>query len=154
MAMILLHILWPTFAMVALVLVVWCAMVVQRLRHLKNNPPATADMATASATTRYFEVAESASGNLRNLFEMPVLFFAIVPLLMGTRQAGVAQVLLAWIFVGLRALHSWVHIGRGDMRKRFRIYFASVIILSAMWIGFFIDFARAASAYSHAMMTL
>ena len=50
--------LWPTFALVALILAVWLALVVKRLRHVKANPP-----------TR----------NLANLFEMPVLYFALVP---------------------------------------------------------------------------
>ncbi|MBJ6120612.1 MAPEG family protein [Sphingomonas mollis] len=148
--MILLHIMWPTFAMVALIFTTWSTMLVQRLGHLKRTPPSADDFATASATNRYFDGVDTAANNLRNLFEMPVLFFAIVPLLMGTRQAGIAQVLLAWIFVLLRAAHSRVHIGKGSLQARFRLYFASAIILSAMWIGFFVDFIRAAAAYSHA----
>jgi hypothetical protein len=149
--MIYLHILWPTFAMVALIFVVWFTLVVRRMRHIKTTPPTRETFASGAAAGRYFEPVEAPAHNLANLFEMPVLFFAIVPLLMGTQQAGIAQVCLAWVYVVLRAIHSWIHLGSNDVRRRFRVYLASVVVLSAMWIGFFIDFARAAVAYSHAM---
>lgn len=145
--MILLHILWPTFAFVALVFAVWITLLVQRLGHLRRSPPRREDFATGAAATRYFEPVGLAGDNLRNLFELPVLFLALVPLLMGTRQAGIAQVLLAWIFVILRAVHSWLHIGN-HVRARFRAYLASTVVLSAMWLGFLVDFTAAAARYT------
>ncbi len=151
--MVLFHILWPTFAMVALIFIVWTVLVTKRLRHLKTVQPTRADFADRAAMHRYFAPIASPADNLANLFEMPVLFFAIVPLLMATQQAGIAQVLLAWIFVGLRAIHSWHHL-RGRIRPRFRTYIASVAVLAAMWIGFLIDFIVAASAYNAALSRL
>lgn len=152
--MVLFHILWPVFAMVAVIFTVLVTMAVQRMRHIRATPPTAADVRTGAAWARYFEPVEQPSDNLRNLFETPVLFFAIVPLLMATQQAGIAQVLLAWVFVILRAVHSYIHIVRQDVRARFRMYLASVAVLSAMWIGFFVDFTIAASAYSRAMSNL
>lgn len=152
--MILLHILWPTFAMVALIFVVWAIMFAQRMRHMRQAAPRAEDFATGASARRYFEPVEMSANNLTNLFEMPVLFFAIVPLLMGTQQAGIAQVVLAWFFVILRAVHSWIHIGPKNVRARGMVYVASVAVLSAMWIGFFIDFAAAAVSYSRAVSQL
>lgn len=149
--MILLHILWPTFALVLLILVVWTTLAVQRGRHYRTTPPRSEDLASKTASTRYFEPVELAGNNLTNLFEMPVLFFAIVPLLMGTQQAGIAQVVLAWFFVTLRAVHSWIHVSVRNLRARAQVYFASVAVLAAMWIGFFIDFASVAAAYADAV---
>ena len=149
--MILLHILWPTFAMVLLIFAVWTTLVVRRMRHIKTTPPTRETFASAASAQRYFEPVEAGDRNLANLFEMPVLFFAIVPLLMGTQQAGIAQVVLAWFYVGLRAIHSWTHLGTNNVRSRFRVYLLSIVVLSAMWIGFFVDFASAAVAYNHAM---
>lgn len=151
--MVLFHILWPVFAMVALIFTVWTVLVTKRLRHLKTVRPTAADFTDRAAMHRYFAPVASPGDNLANLFEMPVLFFAIVPLLMATQQAGIAQVLLAWIYVALRAIHSWHHLN-GRIRPRFRTYIASVAVLVAMWIGFFIDFVRAASAYSTALSRL
>jgi hypothetical protein len=88
---------------------------------------------------RYFEPVEMPANNLRNLFEMPVLYFALVPLLLVTGQGGTAQVALAWAYVALRAVHSWIHIGPKQVQPRFLVYLASCTLLSAMWIGFAVE---------------
>ena len=134
-----LGILWPTFALVALIFTVWFILFVQRIGHMRRNPPRAEDIATGEAAMRYFTPVEMPANNLRNLFEMPVLYFALVPLLLITHHANHLQVLLAWIFVVLRALHSFIHIGPKKVMPRFMIYLASCITLSAMWIGFAID---------------
>lgn len=136
--------LWPTFAMVAVIMAVWVTLFIQRGRHLRRNPPQAEDFATGEAARRYFTPVEMPANNLANLLEMPVLFFALVPLLLMFRQVTTAQLLLAWFFVLLRAAHSAVHIARGPVRTRFRFYAASVAVLAAMWVGFFVD-ALAAS---------
>jgi len=134
-----LGILWPTFALVALIFTVWFILFVQRIGHMRRNPPRAEDIATGEAAMRYFTPVEMPANNLRNLFEMPVLYFALVPLLLITHHANHLQVLLAWIFVALRALHSFIHIGPKKVMPRFMIYLASCITLLAMWIGFAID---------------
>jgi hypothetical protein len=142
--MMVLGILWPTFALVALIFVVWLTLFVQRIRHIKRNPPRAEDFATGTGATRYFEPVEMPANNLRNLFEMPVLYFALVPLLLITHHANHIQVLLAWIFVVLRAVHSFIHIGPKKVMPRFMVYLASCVALSAMWVGFAIDMLSAA----------
>ena len=94
---------WPTMALVALVFAVWITLFVQRFRHMQANPPSNRDFATGAAAMRYFEPVEMPANNLRNLFEMPVLYFALVPLLLVTGQTGPVLVVLAWIYVALRA---------------------------------------------------
>ena len=129
-------ILWPTFALVVLIFAVWLTLFVQRLAHIRRNPPRAEDFATGAAAMRYFEPVEMPANNLRNLFEMPVLYFALVPLLLVTGQAGTVQVALAWAYVALRAVHSWIHIGPKRVPQRFLVYLVSCALLSAMWIGF------------------
>ncbi len=92
---VLVNIFWPTFALVALVFAVWMTMFVQRTRHMKRVPPKADDFATGSATHRYFEPVEMAANNFANLFELPVLYFALVPLLLITGSIDGLQVLLA-----------------------------------------------------------
>ena len=134
-------IIWPTLALVALVYTVWITLFVQRFLHMKANPPGREDFATGAAATRYFEPVEMPANNLRNLFEMPVLYFALVPLLLVTGQAGPVQVALAWTYVALRALHSFIHIVPKKVPPRFLAYLASTIVLSAMWVGFAVELA-------------
>lgn len=140
-------ILWPTFALVALIVIVWFTLVFARMGHIRRNPPTAGDFATGEKALSYFRPVEMPANNLANLFEIPVLYFALVPLLMITHQAGHVQVLLAWIYVVLRAIHSFIHIGPKKVQPRFMIYLASCAVLFAMWIGFAIDMFAAASAY-------
>ena len=129
------EILWPTIAMAALIFTVSLVLLFQRMGHMKRNPPRKEDFATSVAALRYFEPVEMASNNFRNLFEVPVLFFALVPLLLVTGRDGIVQVALAWVYVGLRAVHSAIHIGRGPVHRRFLFHLLSTIVLMAMWIG-------------------
>jgi hypothetical protein len=135
-------ILWPTFVLVALIYGVWFVMFVKRAGHMRRNPPGAGDFADGESAMRYFRPVQMPANNLRNLFEIPVLYFALVPLLMLTRHAGHVQVTLAWIYVVLRIVHSLIHVGPNPVIPRFLIYLASCVILSAMWIGFAIDMAR------------
>src|SRR3546814_14439743 len=96
-----LAILWPVFVLVALIYAVWLTLFFQRIRHLKNNPPQAADFDTGSAAMHYFEPVEMHANNLRHLFDMPVLFLALVPLLLITQMARDIQDGVAWIFAAL-----------------------------------------------------
>jgi hypothetical protein len=136
-------ILWPTIALVALIFIVWATMFWQRFAHMKNTPPGDADFADGAAAMRYFAPVEMPANNFRNLFEAPVLYFALVPLLLVTHQANHIQVILAWIYVVLRAAHSFVHIGPKKVPLRFLLYAASCAVLLAMWIGFAVDACHA-----------
>ena len=132
-------ILWPTFALVALVFAIWFTLFVQRLAHIRRHPPRREDFATGAAAMAYFEPVEMPANNLRNLFEMPVLYFALVPLLLVTGEAGLVQIVLAWTYVALRAVHSWIHIVPKRVQPRFLVYLISCAVLSAMWIGFAVE---------------
>lgn len=134
-----LAILWPTVAMAAVIFSVWSVLLRQRFAHIATNKPTAADFADAEAVGRYFRPVERPAQNLANLFEMPVLYFALIPLLIVTGSASSIQVGLAWIFVALRLMHSIIHIGPNRIRTRARVYIASSIVLFAMWLGFVID---------------
>ena len=132
-------ILWPTLALVALIFAVWIQIPFRRVRYIATNPPKRGDLASGEAARRYFAPIDLPANNLANLFEMPMLFFALVPLLLVTRHAGTIEVALAWSYVALRAAHSVVHTGANVVRVRFLIYIASCAVLFAMWLGFAID---------------
>lgn len=152
--MLILNIIWPTFAMVLLVFAVWFTLVLRRMSHVKRNPPSREVFASNEAFTRYFQPVEMPAANLANLFEMPVLYFALVPLLLITQQASIIQVMLAWAFVLLRAVHSAIHLGRNAIRPRSLVYFVSVAVLMAMWLGFMADMGHAAWLYHNATQGL
>ncbi|MCP3731827.1 MAPEG family protein [Sphingomonas sp. MG17] len=143
-------ILWPTFALVALIFIVFLTMFVTRAGHIKRNPPKAGEFDSGDAALRYFAPIEMPANNYRNLFEMPVLYFALVPLLMITDQASDVQAMLAWLYVALRYLHSFVHIGPKKVPVRALLFALSAVVLMAMWIGFAVDLASAQTAFDRA----
>lgn len=135
-----------TFALVALVFVVWGTLFAQRMAHMRRRKPSLDDFASGEAARRYFQPVEMPANNLANLFELPVLYFALVPLLIVTGQAHLPQVVLAWLFVSLRAAHSYVHVVVKKVPLRFVLYLGSSAVLMAMWVGFFVDAVGMAGA--------
>lgn len=152
--MVIVNIFWPTFALVAVIFAVWMTMFVQRSAHMRRTPPGTEDFASGDAARRYFTPVEMPANNLANLFELPVLYFALVPLLIITGNVNTLQVLLAWAFVLFRAGHSIIHIGPKKVQARFIVYLLSTIMLVAMWVGFFVDMVWQAHVYSQAMAAM
>lgn len=73
------------------------------------------------------------SRHLINLYEAPVLFYVIVIIAFITNQAGAAPVALAWAYVGLRIVHSYVHLGSNKVLLRFRLFLASLVVLTILW---------------------
>jgi hypothetical protein len=71
-----------------------------------------------------------------NQFELPVLFYVLTILAERTKQADLAFVLLAWVFVVLRILQAWVHVTSNNVRYRGLYYIAGAIVLTAMWVIF------------------
>jgi hypothetical protein len=70
------------------------------------------------------------SDNLKNLLEVPVLFYGLVLYLYVTKQVDRPYVTAAWVFCAFRALHSVVHCTPNhDVRKRFYLYLVSTASL-------------------------
>jgi hypothetical protein len=79
---------------------------------------------------------QAAANAFSNQFEIPILFFALVPLALVTRKADLLFVVLAWIFVASRAAHATVYVTSNHVPTRFRLYMAGVAVLGIMWLIF------------------
>ncbi|NEU11630.1 MAPEG family protein [Methylobacterium sp. BTF04] len=80
--------------------------------------------------------SQQAANAFSNQFELPVLFYALVPLALYTRKADLLFVVLAWIFVATRLLHAGIYVGSNHVPSRFRAYAAGALVLLLMWIVF------------------
>ena len=132
----------PFFAMMLLTLVVWMYMYVRRIAFIRGNQLSPEDLAVPGELARLSPAAVSnPSDNLKNLFEIPVLFYALALYLFVTDQVDAAHLFAAWVFVAFRALHSAVHCTFNHVLLRFNLYLVSTL---ALWFMF----ARAALAYA------
>ncbi|MGH8563847.1 MAG: MAPEG family protein [Gammaproteobacteria bacterium] len=122
----------PVFATVFVTLLVWIYMYVRRIGFLTRNKIDPRDMAVPGALAQISppEVVNP-SDNLKNLFEIPVIFYALALYLFVTSQVDAAYVTAAWIFVTFRALHSAVHCTINIVTLRFYLYLISTL---AVWL--------------------
>ena len=77
-----------------------------------------------------------ANRNLMNLLEIPVLFYVVCLCLYVTHQVHPGLLRLAWVYVALRVLHSFIHLTTNNVRHRLFIFVLSNVALIALWIGF------------------
>ncbi len=75
------------------------------------------------------------SRNVINLYEAPTLFYAGTAFAFAAGQSGVSLVTLGWAYVGLRLLHSAIHVTTNRVMWRFRVFAASWFVLLAYWIA-------------------
>lgn len=74
-----------------------------------------------------------------NEFEIPVLFYVLVCLLIPLRHADLVFVVLAWLFVLARVIRAAIHITNNDVRMRGMAFGASAVILAIMWVIFAVE---------------
>lgn len=74
--------------------------------------------------------------NLKNQFELPVLFYLLVVLLLITEQNSLAYAILAWVFVMSRLVHSFIHIKTNHILHRRNSFMIGVLALVLMWMVF------------------
>ncbi|TMB21884.1 MAG: hypothetical protein E6J71_07290 [Deltaproteobacteria bacterium] len=120
----------PFFATMFLTFLVWVYMYIRRIAFITGSKLSPKDLAVPGALAQLSPPGVSnPSDNLKNLFEIPVLFYALTLYLFVTNQVDVTYVRAAWVFVGFRALHSAVHCTFNLVLLRFYLYlFASLAV--------------------------
>jgi hypothetical protein len=122
----------PAFVLVGLTVVVFVRMYWLRLAEIGRHRIDAQAVATSSEMARLLTDTR-ASDNFRNLFELPVLFYAAVFVAMLTDLVTPISLALAWIFVVLRVLHSAVHCTYNRVMHRFLLYVAGALVLFTWW---------------------
>ncbi len=121
----------PFFAMMLLTLLVWVYMYIRRIDFITRSNISPRDLAAPGALAQLSPAAVSnPSDNLKNLFEVPVLFYALTLYLFVTHQVDPPYVTAAWIFVAFRTLHSAVHCTFNLVLLRFYLYLIATL---AVW---------------------
>jgi hypothetical protein len=138
-------IVWPAFALVALTL-----LSVARLARMRF-----AAVRAGRVDPRFYKVFKgdgeppelaATSRNVINLHEMPTLFYAGTAIAFAAGESGTLLVALGWAYVGLRVVHSTIHVSTNKVMWRFRAFFASWVVLLAYWAVLGVSIARPAAA--------
>lgn len=124
--------LWPMLGMVAVVFAVWLRLYQTRIGEMQRRRIHPQSVASAKAMIEAIQDARAAD-NFKNLFELPVLFFAACLAAMLTGVDSAVALGLAWAFVALRALHSFIACTYNKVMHRFQAYLLGGLALFGLW---------------------
>jgi hypothetical protein len=127
------NILYPVFAMSGLTL--FC---IGRLGYLRYHAVRAGEVDPRFFSLyRGFEEPDRLAVHSRhviNHFETPLLFYRGCVIAYVTDQQGPLAIGLAWAYVGLRYIHSYVHLTRNIVIIRFRMFLLSMAVLTVLWL--------------------
>jgi hypothetical protein len=99
----------PFFAMILLTLLVWTYMYARRIPVIRRSNLSPGQLTPIELARISPPAVSNPSDNLKNLFEIPTLFYGLALYLYVSHQVDPIYLLASWIFVAFRVLHSAVH---------------------------------------------
>jgi hypothetical protein len=120
----------PFFTVILLTMVVWFYMYARRIPFIMGGNFKREQLTPLEFARISPPQVANPSDNLKNLFEIPTLFYALVLYLYVTNQVDSIFVAAAWVFAVFRVLHSAVHCTINVILIRFWLYFVSA---AALW---------------------
>lgn len=133
---------WPVALQVAVSCAVALRVLTVRVSEMRSRHIAPQSVATSREVAARLDNL-TAADNLRNLFELPVLFYVVCLALAATHLVTPLQLGLAWSFVALRACHSLIQTTYNRVMHRFAVFVLGFLCLMAMWVVFAVQLARA-----------
>jgi hypothetical protein len=124
----------PVFVQVALTFVLLFSLAGVRARAGKSDPALT--QKAAIDTSIYPDKARQVANCFDNQFQLPILFYVVVGFTILTAMEDsllMFMISLAWVFVGTRIVHAFIHTGGNKVIPRFLVFLVSTFALMAMW---------------------
>jgi hypothetical protein len=123
-------ILQPMLGVMLLTAIVWFVMYAKRIPAMKKvRIPAQAYTTPEKVAELLPEAVNYPANNLKNLFELPVLFYGLCLFLYVTNSVDTGYVIAAWVFFAFRVMHSFVHCTSNVVMMRFYLYSAAALAL-------------------------
>lgn len=128
---------YPVLALVLLTFIIAVKMFSDRMIEMKNKKHRLSVFKTSKDREALFVV--QAADNFKNLFEMPVLFYLLIILLLVLNIYRPIYLYLMWAYVIARYAHSFIHSTYNKVLHRFYAFVTSFFILAALWAIFFVE---------------
>ena len=128
-------ILQPVVALAIWTMVMWAWMYATRIPAMsraKVNPDQMVRDPDASLDRTLPPQVQWKAHNYNHLHEQPTVFYAVAIVLAIIGQGDGMNALLAWIYVGLRVIHSLVQVTANKVLVRFVLFFLSSLVLIAL----------------------
>lgn len=126
----------PMLALMGVTAGVWVTLYAKRLPYLLRHKIDPQSIRTPERMQAVLpEQVHYPSYNLRNLFELPVLFYGVCLTASQLNLQSALLLQLSWIYVVLRALHSVIHCTYNRVTHRFAVYLLSCLVLWGLGAG-------------------
>ena len=120
----------PFIGMLSLTFVVWVTLYVRRIGYMRQHRINAQALTTPEKGKALLPPKINyPTYNLANLFELPVIFYALCLYLFATSSVDGIYLAAAWAFFGLRVMHSVVHCTFNRVILRFWLYAAAALAL-------------------------
>jgi len=128
-------IIYPVFSLVMLTFIVAFATGISRVISVRRREvnPKHYILMTGDTPPDY---VQKIGRNFANLLETPILFYLLAALVVALKIDSTLMLNLAWLYVGLRLVHTLIHISYNYVIHRFMAFVLSMLTLLAMWIEF------------------
>lgn len=123
----------PLLALALLPLLVVSKLFIDRLTEMKSKKIHPQKVATR-ALSQAVLLNSNANDNLKNLFELPIIFYVLILLNIFLNQTNQVLLFLAWSFVVFRYVHSFIHCTYNKVMHRFYAFVLSTLTLFTIFI--------------------
>lgn len=106
-----------------------------RVREMKSNRIHPQSVALSGQRAERLKDTRAAD-NYNHLFELPVLFYALVAIALATNHVPAWLAVGAWVFAASRVVHSIIQCTYNTVMHRFAVFIFGFLVLILMWVGF------------------
>jgi hypothetical protein len=130
--------LYPMFLMVLLTLIIGILAVRTRFASVKNG----------DVRAKYYklmggqdvpDLVTKTTRNFNNQFEIPTLFYVVCTLYLTLVIDHSIAVVFAWLFVGFRVIHSFIHITYNHVVHRLLAFGTSFVCVIVLWVNLLVQ---------------
>jgi len=118
---------WPVLTQVALTILGYIMLGIVKTRAVKTG---NVDLEkTALNNDAWPDSVLKVSNNIRNQFQVPVLFFVLSFIFYSLDAVSVPVLSLAWAFVITRVIHAYIHMSSNYVPARFSVFTLGFVIM-------------------------
>jgi hypothetical protein len=122
------------FLMVFLTFIIACIAVKARFASLKNKTVRVKFYSLMNGQ-EVPDIITKTTRNFNNQFEVPVLFYVVCSLYIFWGVNSYFALIIAWLFVALRIVHSCIHLTYNHVLHRMLTFWFSLLCVMGLWIN-------------------
>jgi hypothetical protein len=124
---------YPLFAMFLLTLIVGVIAFMARVRAVRSRQMRLRDFEMLNLEQAEPFVARS-TRHIANLFEVPILFYAVCLVALTLLPNDVLALRIAWGYVLMRCVHTCIHLTYNKVTHRLLVFWGANVALLLLWV--------------------